>query len=384
MAVVSNRTINEAFTEIPQYDGMEWPPDIWNGELDTTYTGTYEPYTFESRHIDEYVDLNDRGDIQVLTGYYISSNLSIKYTGCISAEQFYEREFKGDYTGDGFMKQIGPRYVYNYPFDGTGAWHTPTAAWYSQWHAQAGIYIGVYSRSQTYYDPDEGKTIYVSGLREYAHANGMPAADNRDPTFNIAAATNDGDDNYGGFGDVEYINPWEYSAIEKAALNTSFGFEYGVEGSDGSISSTTIAYMDRAMENLVADMMTGFVPRADISRRTPAVTLTDADFEKITGKEIIENPDIINNVGLHSDWQSMVSSVAVRDSVIARISLAMMAKTPGDDIFFIGDSSGPPAPPSSSPGSPSVPSAPGPSAPSAPSVTIGGMGGGSGPVMGGY
>ena len=317
---------DENYAEIPAYDGSAYADRNDPIYADFSF-GSDEAagITFEKQHIDEYTDLGNLGNINYLSGEDISANLSVKFSGCIDRAQLVEWS-RGQPIADGvgFRYQQGVKWVMTDPPD--RVWVYPDGEYYTNWTTKAGIVIGRYKRSQTWYDPDQGKSIRVSNLVQYEHQNGwavLPGG-THDPVFNAADAAFFGneEDDFGGYGDIKYLNPFEYSSAEKTALNTLFGFEYGAGSSDDTVRSMTAQRMQAATDTLVEDMMTEFVPRADITRRTPQIHLRDSDFEKITGKEIVEDASIATNIGFNGKATTRITEESIRQSIMKRVRTA--------------------------------------------------------------
>ena len=241
--------------------------------------------TISPQHIDEYTKVSP-GDVwMILSGQNISSQLSTKFEGCIN------RESMNDINTQPQQSPIdGSSFTLHREAGVTGL------GGYQDWLASTGIIMGLYSRSQTWFDPDQGNSIMDTGTPDF-----------------------------GGYGSVSYPDPFSYSAAEATGLYNLFGFEYAPGDSDGSVGSTTRVLMQRATDKLIEDMMTGFIPRSDITRRTPDLPLTDSSFEKITGKEVSEDISIIGRIGLNQSQTNSkvnVTDASVRAAVIKRAAAA--------------------------------------------------------------
>lgn len=111
----------------------------------------------------------------------------------------------------------------------------------------------------------------------------LPRGTVQDPDLSPSAAYVEGDD----YGDeVLYENPFDYNEAEEAALEAKFGYY------DPSVSPDlfegTIERIREAMGDLVDAMATGYTARANITRTTPPLKITDAMYEEISSSEIDE------------------------------------------------------------------------------------------------
>ncbi len=210
-------------------------------------------------------------DTYMLTGQNISSPLSATTPGCIDTEQMDIGLTIFPVT-KGFVNSA-------YGWDDVAS--MPAWAVTFQYSMDNAIAIVKYDMSSQFVDPEVGIQGVATGLAMYAHAS--PGGTVQDPDLSPSAAYVEGDD----YGDeVLYENPFDYNEAEEAALEAKFGYY------DPSVSPDlfegTIERIREAMGDLVDAMATGYTARANITRTTPPLKITDAMYEEISSSEIDE------------------------------------------------------------------------------------------------
>ena len=220
-------------------------------------------------------------DTYMLTGQNISTQLSTRTPGCIDTDQI-ELGTTGTGQTRGFINS-------EYGWEGIGS--IPAWADDFQYSVSDAVAILKYNMSSQYIDPEIGTQGVYTGIAMYAHAspdNNMP-----DPVLN--ADPESGPDADTGYGSKLYRDPFTYSERERSALEAKFGFfdpSYTPDLYEG-----TLERLEDAMKSLVDSMQTGTTARANITRTTPPLVVSDAVYEEITTNEIEEVAGIGTSVG---------------------------------------------------------------------------------------
>jgi len=220
-------------------------------------------------------------DTYMLTGQNISTQLSTRTPGCIDTDQI-ELGTTGTGQTRGFINS-------EYGWEGIGS--IPAWANDFQYSVSDAVAILKYNMSSQYIDPEIGTQGVYTGIAMYAHAspdNNMP-----DPVLN--ADPESGPDADTGYGSKVYEDPFAYSERERSALEAKFGFfdpSYTPDLYEG-----TLERLEDAMKSLVDSMQTGTTARANITRTTPPLVVSDAVYEEITTNEIEEVAGIGTSVG---------------------------------------------------------------------------------------
>ena len=220
-------------------------------------------------------------DTYMLTGQNISTQLSTRTPGCIDTDQI-ELGTTGTGQTRGFINS-------EYGWEGIGS--IPAWANDFQYSVSDAVAILKYNMSSQYIDPEIGTQGVYTGIAMYAHAspdNNMP-----DPVLN--ADPESGPDADTGYGSKLYRDPFTYSERERSALEAKFGFfdpSYTPDLYEG-----TLERLEDAMKSLVDSMQTGTTARANVTRTTPPLVVSDAVYEEITTNEIEEVAGIGTSVG---------------------------------------------------------------------------------------
>ena len=252
-------------------------PEAAPGETEPGYT-TFDDYPNDP--INETTEIAVT-DTYMLTGQNISTQLSTRTPGCIDTDQI-ELGTTGTEQTRGFINS-------EYGWEGIGS--IPAWADDFQYSVSDAVAILKYNMSSQYIDPEIGTQGVYTGIAMYAHAspdNNMP-----DPVLN--ADPESGPDADTGYGSKVYEDPFAYSERERSALEAKFGFfdpSYTPDLYEG-----TLERLEDAMKSLVDSMQTGTTARANVTRTTPPLVVSDAVYEEITTNEIEEVAGIGTSVG---------------------------------------------------------------------------------------
>ena len=252
-------------------------PEAAPGETEPGYT-TFDDYPNDP--INETTEIAVT-DTYMLTGQNISTQLSTRTPGCIDTDQI-EFGTTGTEQTRGFINS-------EYGWEGIGS--IPAWADDFQYSVSDAVAILKYNMSSQYIDPEIGTQGVYTGIAMYAHAspdNNMP-----DPVLN--ADPESGPDADTGYGSKVYEDPFAYSERERSALEAKFGFfdpSYTPDLYEG-----TLERLEDAMKSLVDSMQTGTTARANVTRTTPPLVVSDAVYEEITTNEIEEVAGIGTSVG---------------------------------------------------------------------------------------
>lgn len=253
-------------------------PEAAPGETEPGYT-TFDDYPNDP--INETTEIAVT-DTYMLTGQNISTQLSTRTPGCIDTDQIERWPTTRTHGTKGFI-------------DSEYGWEDPGSipAWADdfQYSVSDAVAILKYNMSSQYIDPEIGTQGVYTGIAMYAHAspdNNMP-----DPVLNTDPES--GPDADTGYGSKVYEDPFAYSERERSALEAKFGFfdpSYTPDLYEG-----TLERLEDAMKSLVDSMQTGTTARANVTRTTPPLVVSDAVYEEITTNEIEEVAGIGTSVG---------------------------------------------------------------------------------------
>ena len=253
-------------------------PEAAPGETEPGYT-TFDDYPNDP--INETTEIAVT-DTYMLTGQNISTQLSTRTPGCIDTDQIERWPTTRTHGTKGFIDS-------EYGWEGIGS--IPAWANDFQYSVSDAVAILKYNMSSQYIDPEIGTQGVYTGIAMYAHAspdNNMP-----DPVLN--ADPESGPDADTGYGSKVYEDPFAYSERERSALEAKFGFfdpSYTPDLYEG-----TLERLEDAMKSLVDSMQTGTTARANVTRTTPPLVVSDAVYEEITTNEIEEVAGIGTSVG---------------------------------------------------------------------------------------
>ena len=231
--------------------------------------------------LDEYTEL-EKESPHIMLGDKVSSKMN-EYRGDYGV--IAESVFTSDPHHGGFM--LAP-YASAETVDDLPDWYSRIYSDVSTGFAGVGLIDTPHN--SIYHDPDQDVLTRIDNINLYGHTaypEGLT-----DPVLNSFTYTSIDFAEAGVYGGAEYSSPWEYNALEAAALVEKFGFS--IVGGE-TPGEATHYYLDVGFRELLEMIATGFAERHDVRKVTQRVNY-NRNYEYLPDEEPREDLSIVSQV----------------------------------------------------------------------------------------